>query len=192
VSDVTDPDDAAALAERAAEALGGLDAVVYSAGTALLGSIATTSAAHWQEMLWTNLVGASLVVSGALDVLRSAADATPPTVVLLSTHITERPWPGLVPYAASKAGMDVWARGLREEEPWLRVVDIVVGNTTTGFADAWDPEATASAFERWMAGGYFDGVVHTADEMAAVVLESIADPTGPEEINVVTSARRSG
>ena len=189
VCDVADPEAALALGPRAAELLGGLDAVVYSAGTAVLAPLATVTADDWRFVLETNVIGAALVLSGALEPLRRAGDDdTPPTFVVLSTHTTPRPWPGLVSYAASKAALDTMVRGLRDEEPWLRVVDVVVGNTITGFADGWDPVLAGSSFERWIAGGYFDGVTFQPEEMAAVVLGAIADPTGPEDINVVRSA----
>lgn len=193
VCDATDPAAASAVGGRAAEALGGLDAIVYSTGTAVLSPLSSITAGQWREVLETNVVGASMVLAGSLELLRGASDGpVPPTFLALSTHITERPWPGLGAYAASKAALDVFARALREEEPWLRVVDVVVGNTITAFADAWDPVAASASVERWMAGGYLDALLFSAEDMAAVVLGAIADPTGPEEINVVAAARAAG
>ncbi|HLX87215.1 MAG TPA: SDR family NAD(P)-dependent oxidoreductase [Acidimicrobiales bacterium] len=193
VCDAADPDDAAAAGPRASELLGGLDTIVYSTGTAPLASVSATSAADWRQMLDTNLVGAAMVLVGALEPLRASAavaDVAPaPTFVVLSTHTTARPWPGLVPYAATKSALETLCLGLRAEEPWLRVVNVVVGNTTTGFADGWDSATATTALERWLAEGYLSDPVYSAEEMATVVLQAIAEPTGPDEIDVVSDAR---
>ncbi|MHB8593106.1 MAG: SDR family NAD(P)-dependent oxidoreductase [Acidimicrobiales bacterium] len=180
--DVTDAAAAGALADDAAAALDGLDAVVYAAGTSPLGSLETTSAATWRSVLATNVVGAALVAAGALRHLR---DGRHPTVALLSSHSVARPWPGLVHYAASKAALDELALGLRAEEPWLRVVRVVVGPTITGFADGWDPGASATAFERWAADGYL--VHHPLEpaEGARRILVALGDPGGPDDVEVI-------
>ncbi|MGO8873083.1 MAG: hypothetical protein ACLQPH_17100 [Acidimicrobiales bacterium] len=65
------------------------------------------------------------------------------------SHSVGRPWPGLVPYASSKAALDELVLGLRSEEPCLRTVRVVVGPTATPFADGWDPEVAGPLFERW-------------------------------------------
>lgn len=198
VCDVSDPSQASELADRAAQLLGGLDVVVYAAGSSRLAPLSQTDWQAWNEVLATNLLGAATVVSSAIAHLAESgkaaigrngglgAEAPPgPTVVLLSSHSVARPWPGLVPYAAAKAALDAFARGLRDEEPWLRVIDVAVTNTATGFADGWDPTLAGPAFERWLAGGYLAGRVLSSDEMAEVVLTALVDPDGPEDVVVV-------
>jgi NAD(P)-dependent dehydrogenase (short-subunit alcohol dehydrogenase family) len=180
--DVADPAQSEELAGRAARLLGGLDAVVYSAGAALLGPVSSTSAEAWQTMLSTNLVGAALVTAGALEHLRESAAR--PTVAYLSTHSVSPPWPGIVGYVASKAALDALARGLRVEEPWLRVLDVTLGDTATGFADAWDPAAASAAIERWLSDGYMTHRVLSAEEAAAAVLEAIESEDAPDDLLV--------
>jgi NAD(P)-dependent dehydrogenase (short-subunit alcohol dehydrogenase family) len=180
--DTTDPDAALALGPRAADALGGLDTVVYAAGVALLIPVAEMSPEDWHQVLHTNVVGAALVVSGALEVLRAGAGDRAPTVAFLSSQLGGRPAPWLVAYSASKAALDSLAHGLRDEEPWLRVVDVVVGNTLTSFADHWDPDATRDAFARWTGESYLDDNIYTAEETATLVLGAIADPEGPVDV----------
>ncbi|MHB8439586.1 MAG: SDR family oxidoreductase [Acidimicrobiales bacterium] len=182
--DVADPEQALALGGHAAAHLGGLDVVVYAAGTAPLAPLATTTAQQWHEVLATNLVGAAMVVRGALDHLRAARSARKPAVALLSTHTVARPWPGLVAYAASKAGLDALARGLREEEPWLRVLDVAVTNTATGFADAWDPAHAGVAFTRWTSGAYLSGEILSAETMAGHILDALVDDGSDDDVVV--------
>jgi NAD(P)-dependent dehydrogenase (short-subunit alcohol dehydrogenase family) len=182
--DVTVPADCERIASRAAEALEGLDVVVYSAGSAFLSPVARTSAEEWSITLETNLVGAALVVTGALEHLRASAGRIRPTVVFVSTHAVARPFPGLVAYAASKAALDSLARGLRAEEPWLRVIDISMGDTTTAFADRWDPAAAGVAFERWLSEGYLKHRILEATEAADAVLGAVAKEDGPDDVLV--------
>lgn len=188
--DVTDERACHRLVDDAAAWLGGLDAVVYAAGSAPLGRVEATGAARWQSVLSTNVVGAALVVARALPHLRrSTAEAGRAgggggTVVLLSSHSVGHPWPGLVPYAASKAALDELARGLRAEEPEVRMVRMVVGNTATPFADGWDPAAADEALTGWLAGGYLRHRVLEPAEVAAAVLAALAGD-GPDDVWVV-------
>ena len=187
--DVVDPAVARQLPEDAAAILGGLDAVVYCAGVAPLSPVSAASAEDWERVLGTNVVGAAMVAAGALPELQAsmAADGPRPTLALLSSHTVPRPWPGLTVYAASKAALEAMARGLRREEPWLRVLTVVVGNTATGFADDWDPVATGPAFERWSAEGDYDGTVFSAEETAVGVLGALADDGGPDEVSLTAT-----
>ncbi len=189
IGDVGDPGRCRSLVRDAVTALGGLDAVVCAAGASPLGAVADTSAAAWRDVLGTNVVGPALVVSAALDHLRAGRD---PLCVLLTSHSVGRPWPGLVPYAASKAALDQLARGLRAEEPWLRVVRVVVGPTATSFADGWDPGTAGGYFERWASEGYLDHQVLEPDDVAARVL-AVLDGTDPsDEVDAVGAAQPWG
>lgn len=182
VGDATDGDACRILVAGAAAALGGLDAVVYAAGASPLGPVATTSAAAWQQVLATNVVGAALTVSAAAHHLREGRD---PVCVLLSSHSVDRPWPGLVPYAVSKAGLDALAVGLRAEEPWLRVVRVVVGPTATSFADRWEPDTAGAYFERWAADGYLDHQVLEPGDVASRILAVLDGSDRSDEVDAV-------
>lgn len=187
--DVLDAGTARLLPEDAAAVLGGLDTVVYAAGTAPLSPVSATSADTWARVLATNVVGAAMVAAGALSPLQASmsADGPRPALAVLSSQVVPRPWPGLTVYGASKAALEALARGLRREEPWLRVLTVVVGNTLSGFADGWDPALLGPAFERWSAEGDYDGTVVSAEETAAGVLGALADETGPDEVSLTPS-----
>ena len=167
--DVRRPADCEALVESAVDALGGLDAVVYAAGVAHLASIAGTDAGAWDDMLRTNLLGAVHVVTAALPHLTASTGCA----VLLSSHSVPHPWPGLVPYAATKAALETLVRGWHAECQTVRFATVPVAPTATGFADGWPQDAMADYFARWEAAGYLTPDVSTAETTANGVLELV-------------------
>ena len=176
--DVTDEADCARLVAEAAAWMGGIDVLLYMSGSSPLVRVADASAALWHEMLATNLVGAALVLRGALEHLRGADDP----VVVVTTHSMGSPWPWLGVYGATKAALAELARALRSEEPGLRVLCVAVGNTASSFADNWDPEVAGQAFEQWAADGLLRYEVLQAHEMADAILAAVLDPDTPDEL----------
>jgi NAD(P)-dependent dehydrogenase (short-subunit alcohol dehydrogenase family) len=172
VCDVTDEVALGRMVADAAAWLGGLDTVVYAAGTAPLAPLSATTGDQWRAVLATNVTGAALTVAAALGHLRRG---THPSVVLLTSHSVGRPWPGLVPYVASKAALDQLALGLAVEEPALRVLRVVVGNTATGFADRWEPAAAGAALQQWVDEGYLTHRVLEPDEVASAVVAALVE-----------------
>ena len=163
----------------AATWMGGLDTLVIAAGRAPLTRLDAMSQADWRELLLTNLVGPALLVREALPTLRDAAS---PVVVLLSTHIVGNPWPWLGAYSVSKAALEELANGLRAEEPWLRVVAARIGDTATGFADAWDQTLFSAAFGSWADDGRLAYDVMQAPDVAERLLSAVADVDGPDDL----------
>jgi len=176
--DVTDESDCSRLVTEAAAWLGGVDVVLYMSGSSPLVRVADAPAALWHEMLATNLVGAALVLRGALPYLREADDP----VVVVTTHSMGMPWPWLGVYGATKAALAELARALRAEEPSLRVLCVAVGNTASSFADDWDPEVAGQAFEQWAAEGLLRYEVLQSHEMADAILAAVLDPDTPAEL----------
>lgn len=101
--DVTDTQAVTATVDAAAAALGGLDAVVSNAGTALLGPLELTRAPQLRHLFDTNVVGALAVVGAALPHLRSKAAGV---AVAVSSALGSAPLPLSAAYAASKAALD--------------------------------------------------------------------------------------
>ena len=184
--DTSDPDSCEAVVAAAAaflEAHGGLDTIVYAAGTAPLGPLSSTTATQWHEILATNLVGAALVVSAALPHLGRHQGHS--AVVLLSSSSVDAPWPGLVAYAASKGGLNQLALGLRAEAEGVRTIRVAVGPTATSFADGWDPDCFATYFEQWAADGHLRHEVLEPDWTAAAILAALDDPDSPDDLSVI-------
>ena len=167
------------------ESFGGLNTVVYAAGTTPLGSIVDTTAQDWHYVFATNVIGASSVIKAALPHLRHSQDCVG-TIALLSSHSVGNPWPYLVPYAASKAALNELASGIRCEEPDIRVLKVVVGPTVTPFADAWDPDQASSALNRWADSGFLHHQVLDADETAKRILNALNDDS-LDEVTVIGS-----
>jgi len=176
--DVTEEADCAHLVAEAAAWLGGIDVVLYMSGSSPLVRVADAPAALWHEMLATNLVGAALVVRGALEHLRDSPDP----VVVVTTHSMGLPWPWLGVYGTTKAALAELARALRGEEPGLRVVCVAVGNTASSFAEGWDPDVATRAFELWMADGLLHYEVLQSHEMANAILAVVVDPTTDDDV----------
>jgi NAD(P)-dependent dehydrogenase (short-subunit alcohol dehydrogenase family) len=176
--DVTDGAACSQLVADAAAWMGGIDVLLYMSGGSPLVRVSDASAALWHEMLATNLVGAALVVRAALEPLLAAEDP----VVVVTTHSMGMPWPWLGVYGATKAALAELARALRSEEPRLRVLCVAVGNTASSFADNWDPEVAAQAFEHWATHGLLRYEVLETREMADAILSAVLDPASPDEL----------
>ena len=98
-------------------ALGGIDAIVYAAGVSNLAGVCDTSYDEWQRIFETNVVGAGRIFANACGELSTNRGQ----MLLLSSVSVQRPKPGLVPYAASKAALHKMVEGLRTEHPGDRV-----------------------------------------------------------------------
>lgn len=177
--DVTDAEDCRNLVEAAAESMGGIDIVLYLSGASTLVRVAEATPAQWHQLLATNLVGAATVVAHALEYLREASQ---PTVVVTTTTMGQHPWPWLTVYGSTKAALAEMARGLRHEEPGLRVLCVAVGPTLTDFAEGWDPDTATAAFRTWAEGQMMHYGVLEASEMASAIIDAVLDRSGPDDI----------
>jgi NAD(P)-dependent dehydrogenase (short-subunit alcohol dehydrogenase family) len=176
--DVTEEADCTRLVAEAASWMGGIDVVLYMSGSSPLVRVADAPPSLWHELLATNLVGAVVVVRAALAHLRRATDP----VVVVTTTSMGTPWPWLGVYGTTKAGLAELARALRTEEPYLRVLCVAVGNTASSFADGWDPEVAATAFEQWIAEGRLRYEVLQCEEMAGAILAAVLDPATEDDL----------
>ncbi len=70
--DVTDAERCARAIDDAAEALGGIDALVYTPGIGPLARIEATDAETWGRVFETNVTGAALVTAAALPHLEAS------------------------------------------------------------------------------------------------------------------------
>lgn len=156
--DVTDTDSCGRALDDAAAGLGGIDAVVYSAGIGVLRRIGDVDAGTWAELFATNVTGASLVTAAALPHLR-ASDGMIAYLSSVNASLTP-PWPGLGAYAVTKAALDKLVEAWRSEHPEVGFTRVVVGECAGGegaagsqFTASWEPELAGEMLETWMARG---------------------------------------
>lgn len=156
--DVTDAANCGAAIDEAADVLGGIDAVVYSAGIGVLRRIEELDAETWHRVFATNVVGASTVTAAALPHLRASAGMVA-YLTSISASLTS-PWPGLGSYTVTKAALDRLVEAWRNEHPEIGFTRLIVGECGGGEGDAgsqftatWDPELAGELFQTWMARG---------------------------------------
>lgn len=147
-----DAADAAAVrgfVDRAVATFGRIDHCVANAAVAHEGVLATTSDAAIDELLAVNLKGSIVLVRESVRqmLVQDRADAAAvgsPSVVVVSSIVAARGSPGLSVYAATKAGLEGFARSLARE---LGPRGIRVNAVAPGFL-ATDLSATLPAEHR--------------------------------------------
>ena len=119
-TDASDPDQVSDSFQKAAAALGGIDAMVMLAGfTATRTPASDITPKVWSEVIDVNLTGTYLCARAAIPYLRKG---TNPTILNTASGLAFKPSTGYGPYAAAKAGVVALTRNLAQENaPWLRV-----------------------------------------------------------------------
>ena len=187
--DVTDADDCERVVHSAAEALDGLDAVIYAPGITLFGRIAELDATAWRHSFDVNVVGATLVTRAAVSHL----SATRGKVVYFSSiAIDDRPPRyGMAPYVASKVALESMAQSWQSEYPDLGFTTIAIGDTLSGKAEVVSEEVLRDFVPRWVAAGLMPGRLMPAENVAAQVVNVLATPETVSRLAVVpTTARK--
>ena len=140
-----DAADASALrgfVERAAAAFGSIDHCIANAAIAHEGVLATATDAEIDAMLAVNLRGSIVLVREA--VRQMLVKAEQPSITLVSSIVASNGSPGLAVYAATKAGLEGFARSLARE---LGPRGIRVNAVAPGFLET-DLSASLSAENR--------------------------------------------
>jgi len=128
--DLTNDASLASLAERATHWSGGkLGLLVLCAGHHEPATVEGTSAASFDAAIATNLRAPFLLTAALLPALRAARGM----VVVVNSSVVNGPRPGVAAYAASKAGLRVFADCLRTEvnSDGIKVLSIFPGRTAT-------------------------------------------------------------
>jgi NADP-dependent 3-hydroxy acid dehydrogenase YdfG len=118
--------DHAALADAVAS-IDRLDVLVHNAGLGHRGTIATTGARQWRDLMEVNVIAVAELTRLLLPALRAARGH----VVLINSGSGLRVGAGWGPYAASKFALRAFADALRQEEPNLRITSIHPGRIDT-------------------------------------------------------------
>jgi NAD(P)-dependent dehydrogenase (short-subunit alcohol dehydrogenase family) len=110
--DVRDPEAVAGTVDEAAQAMGGLDALVYCPGVAHVGPLEGISPYQWNEIFEVNTRGFGLAVAAALPYWRGD---NPGRAVAVSSQAARRGQALIGAYSASKAGLEGLVRALAVE-----------------------------------------------------------------------------
>ena len=158
-ADAIDSDAVHAVVDAAAQALGGLDAVVVASGVVAFGPAADADDAVTEELFAVNTLAPMSLVRAALRHLGDGG-----AVVVLSAIVADAPTLQMAEYSASKAALSAWAGVLRRELRGrsITVLDVKPPHVDTGLVD----RALAGAPPRLPAG-------HDRAALVETVLEGI-------------------
>jgi NAD(P)-dependent dehydrogenase (short-subunit alcohol dehydrogenase family) len=164
--DVRLPDDCRRMVAEAAEALGQIDLIVYSAGTAPLRPLRETTADDWAAVLETHVLGLHHVVQAAMDHLAPGS-----VVAVLSSETVGQPRFGLGAYGASKAALEESVRAWRTEHAEQRIMTVAVGGTfPTEFGHSFEPERLQEAMDDWTRHGLMTEGLLDPDDVAGTLV----------------------
>jgi NAD(P)-dependent dehydrogenase (short-subunit alcohol dehydrogenase family) len=172
--DVTDAASCQRAMSEVVDALGGLDAMVYTTGMGVLAPLADVTADQWAQLFATNVTGASLATAAAAPHLAATGGSAVYLSSLSASYST--PWPLLGAYAVTKAALDKLVEAWRTEHPNIGFTRLAVGDSFGGTGDSqtefnknWDPAALDSAIKLWMEQGWMQGGLVDASHLADVV-----------------------
>jgi len=110
-ADATNAEAVKAAAEKVVSAFGRLDVLVNNAGTAIPKTFEDTTLDELDRMIDLNIRGVFVTTQAALKHMNDGG-----RIVMIGSCVGERMMtPGLVPYAATKAAMRMFAQGLSRE-----------------------------------------------------------------------------
>ena len=114
LADVSRRDEVCAMIQTAQQVYGGLDIVVHCAADASTGRVAVMSDEVFDAQVHANIHSLFWIAKAALPLLTNAKDKG--RLLYISSGAANRSFtPGLIPYMASKAYMNAFARGLANE-----------------------------------------------------------------------------
>jgi NAD(P)-dependent dehydrogenase (short-subunit alcohol dehydrogenase family) len=172
--DVTDTASCHAAIDKAAEELGGIDALVYATGVGPLKKLVDIDHDLWRATFDTNVVGAALITGAAIPHL-TESQGVAAYLSSVSASATP-PWPGLGAYAVTKAALDKLVEAWRAEHPGIGFTRVVVGDCAGGdgdsmteFASSWDAEVAAEVMPTWISREYMAGALLDVAELVRAV-----------------------
>ncbi|MDT5012455.1 MAG: hypothetical protein QOH57_4072 [Mycobacterium sp.] len=172
--DVTDEASVRSAIDTAADALGGVDSLIYTPAIGPLKRLVETDAETWRRVFDTNVMGAALATAAAIPHLTASAGK----VVYLSSDAGTYgpPWPGLGAYGVTKAALERLIEAWRAEHPDIGFTNLIVGecaggegDSATGFNEGWDPALTMENYPLWLARGCMPGQLMPVEDLISVV-----------------------
>ncbi|BDI23483.1 SDR family NAD(P)-dependent oxidoreductase [Herbiconiux sp. L3-i23] len=168
-ADITTTDGCDRAIAEAVGILGGIDALVITAGGGPYLDIEHTTADVWQRTLALNLVAAGLLTAAALPHLRESARGS---ITVTASAAGRQGYALFTAYSSAKAGLVHWSRSAARElgPDGIRVNCVSPGPIDTPLLRAGGPAGVPP--EQWtakLAERTALGRVGTADEVAGVI-----------------------
>jgi NAD(P)-dependent dehydrogenase (short-subunit alcohol dehydrogenase family) len=184
--DVADPVSCDRVVQRAVDAFGGLDALVYAPGVTLFGRVEDMDAEAWRTTFEINVIGATLVTRAAIPHLTAARGKV---VYFSSIAIDDRPPRyGMTPYVASKVALETLVQGWQGEHPLVGFTTLAMGDTRTEKAEVTPPEIVADLVPRWVAAGLMPGRLMEPGAVAEQVVNVLASRETVRRLAITPSA----
>jgi NAD(P)-dependent dehydrogenase (short-subunit alcohol dehydrogenase family) len=189
--DVTDEVSVRSAIDAAAEALDGIDNLVYTPAISPLVRLVDTDAATWRRVFATNVMGAALATAAAVPHLTASRGKA----VYLSSDAGTfgPPWPGLGAYGVSKAALERLVDAWRAEHPDIGFTCLIVGecgggegDSQTGMTNGWDQELAMKAFPLWVSRGCMPGQLMPVEDLIEIV-HTILDTSVTTSMPVVVA-----
>jgi NADP-dependent 3-hydroxy acid dehydrogenase YdfG len=180
-----DVEDSAAIkgvVDAAAEALGGLDAVVFTSTVIPFAHIEDTDVTTWIHAFSVNALGANNVLRAALPHLSDDG-----VVLVASSFDVGRPRAGVAAYSASKAALDEILHSWRSEHPHLSVIRVGMGPTQdTEILRGADRDLLSQLIKSWADHGQLparmSALGDVANTLVSLVTLAHANPTVVPEV----------
>lgn len=149
--DVCDEASCTDVVDRAADAFGGLDAVLYAPAIIAMSTLMDADGAYWDEVLRTNVTGAALVTRAAVPHLGTGRGR----MVYFSSVSSGGPvWPGLGVYITSKAALERMVEAWRAEHPEVLFTCLSIGPIASERGPDDFPQSMMSERSMKVIGGY--------------------------------------
>ncbi|CAN5485858.1 SDR family oxidoreductase [soil metagenome] len=167
---------------QAVDALGGLDAVVFTSTVIPFAYIEDTDVATWVHAFSVNAIGANNVLRAARPHLSDEG-----VVLIASSFDVGRPRAGVAAYSASKAALDEILHSWRSEHPDLSIVRVGIGPTEdTEILRGADRDLLPELLQSWKKHGQLparmSALSDVADTLVALVEMAHANPSVVPEI----------
>ena len=191
--DVEDPAAIPGVVGAAANALGGLDAVVFTSTVVPFAHIEDTDLATWIHAFSVNTLGANNVLRAALPHLSENGVA-----LVASSNDVGRPRAGVAAYGASKAALDEILHSWRGEHPELSIVRVGIGPTQdTEILRGADRDLLAQLFKSWVEHGQLPAQMSAlrdvANTLVSLVITAYSYPSVvPEVVQLAPRIRDTG
>jgi NADP-dependent 3-hydroxy acid dehydrogenase YdfG len=189
--DVADTASIGPVVDAAAEALGGLDAVVFTSTVIPFAHIEDTDVVTWMHAFSVNTVGANNVLRAALPHLSDDG-----VVLVASNNDVGRPRAGVAAYGASKAALDEILLAWRNEHPELSIVRVGIGPTQdTEILRGADRDLLSQLMKSWVEHGQLpeqmSQLQDVANTLVSLVMAAVANPSVvPEVVQLAPRIRR--